>query len=718
MKVSFSVILASWIGLSFATPAAVDPAKVADANAKPGEKSDTTKESLPDTLTLETFDQFTSEHLTFVEFFSPYCSHCKDLAPKWENAFHDTKEDQDALNIHMRQVDCVKNGDLCEREGILFYPNLRLYVPLVDALGEKDGKSKFVDSYPRSLTRTPENFHKYLVNMAAEYNNGGVNIPSASEEIDIDLAMQIVAGEMEDPYFIAMFPSKSDQWNNGKFGDNCRDCHEEKVVWDKVSNLIVSSAKSGHINCLDHPLLCKQLGYSELASVDSYSSPRYAMFVPKSAGLIRFDYKDEPVPQKMKQFALKLSHNSKYEEVSARDLEDYDYLVTELSTKPTDVYYPLSSKISLVFLYDKNKVTPEDKYIMPYLLEMVTNSPFNINLFASKSPKFEKMVEDQAHGLLEFVNSDLTFEKKGFNKQMHLATTLTARPTLYMFKENSLVPAIYQNFAVEDMRKPKKIKEFIESNQYPLYGELTPDLMKHYFTNKKKKNPRATKVVVTFLDGSNAFHIRDAMFNMSIIAHQYNILKKEYYFKDLVEKRDAKGERVAKLKAQNADSVTVINEMRKEIPHLFNHNDVLFTYVDMTAYPKFALDAGWDINNRGYKAGESIVVSKNRDYYWDSTLSGERLTNEPSKMRPVLEYLLDPQLVGNEDAKEFKSRLANSPYHPSLRVADSIHQHGVKGYLLFGITMILAYVTLQTFLRRRRTTSGLRRGLIGEEKSD
>lgn len=717
MKVwSFSVIVTSWIALSCATPAAVDPAKRVEADAAKGEKSDA-KDSLPDTLTLETFDQFTSEHPAFVEFFSPYCSHCKDLAPKWEQAFRDTKEDQDALDIHMRQVDCVKSGDLCEREGILFYPNLRLYMPQVDALGNKDGKSKFIDSYPRSLTRTPENFHKYIVNMAAEYNNGGLNMPSSSEEVDIDLALNIVAGEVEDPYFVSMFSSKSDEWNTGKFGDSCRDCQEQKIVWDRLSNLIVSSTKSAHINCLDHALLCEKLGYPELASGSSRSSPRYAMFVPKSAGLIRFDYKDEPTVQKMKQFAMKLSHNSKYEEVTARDLEDYDYLVTELSPKPVDTYYPLSNKISLVFLYDKKKVSPEDKAIMPYLLEMVTNSPFNMNLFASKSAMFDKMVEEQAHALLEYVNSDETFEKREFDKLMHLATTLTARPTLYIFKENSLLPAIYQNFAVEDMRKAKKIQEFIEINQYPLYGELTPDLMKHYFTDKKKKNPRATKIVVTFLDTTNANHIKDAMFNMSMIAHQYNVLKKEHYFKDLIAQRDEKAESVAKLKSQNADSVAVINEMRKKIPHLFDHNDILFTYIDMSAYPNFARKAGWDINNRGYVAGDSIVVSKNRDYYWDSTLSGERLTNNPSEMRPVLEYLLSPQLAGGKDVTKFKARLANSPYHPSLRLVDNIHQHGVLGYFLFGITMGLVYLALRVLLRNRNT-SGLRRGLIGEEKSD
>lgn len=710
MRVAQFASLAWCVAAAMAVPAAIDPEKAAPDSSG--------KEPLPDHLTMDTFDSFTSEKLTFVEFFSPFCSHCKQLAPKWEQAFRDTKDDQEQLGIHMRQVDCVVSGDLCEREGVAFYPNLRLYMPEVDGEGNKvEGKSKFVDSFPRALERTPKNFKTYMVNMVAEYSSGGVALPSSSEKIDVDLGMKIVAGEMEDPYFITMFSSKDEDWESGKFGPSCKDCAEHKHQWDKLSNLVVRASKTGHINCLTHPALCEQLGNLQLTKPDAWHSPRYAMFVPKAAGLIRFDYKDEVTVAAMKQFVMKLSENSKYEEVTARDLEDYGYLRTEIPTEPESPYYPLSNKVALVFLYDKKQISPEDKAIMPHLLEMVTKSPFNINLFASKSNKFEELLQNQARGLLEFVNSDKNFEKKGFDKQMHLATTLTARPTLYIFKENSMIPAIYQNFAIEDMRKEEKIQDFVNKNQFPLYGELTPSLMEHYFTDKRSKNKKNTKVVVTFLDTTDATKIKDTLFNVSMVAHQYNILKKEYYFKDLLERRDEKRERTAKLKAQNADTVAVINEMRVEIPHLFDHDDVLFTYVDMELYPKFAQEAGWDINNRGYKAGESIVVSQSRDFYWDSTLSGDRLTSSPDELRPVLQYLLDPQLVGETSVKKFTKKLANSPFHPSLRIADNIHRHGFFGYLLFSVLLFGLYVVFRSVLRKRAAL-GPRRGIIGETKSD
>lgn len=700
MKVTAVSALLWLAAVVTASPAAVMP-------AEDDKTTDLHGPDLPEPLTIETFDKFTSEHLTFVEFFSPYCSHCKDLAPKWVETYKNTEADQELLKIYMRQVDCVKSGDLCEREGISYFPNLRLYN--AEKADGKEQKARMIDSFPRSMARTPENFRKYLINMAAEYGNG-ITIPSASQEVDIDLGMNIVAGEMEDPYFVALFHSTSDQWENGRYDSSCEDCAEHRIMWDKLSNLVVRLAKTGHINCLTHPLLCTKLGYPKQLGARK-TAPEYAMFLPKEAGLIRLDYDGEVTVPAMKQFVLKLSANSKYEEVSERLLEEYEYLSTSLKPEPEDKFYPLRNHIALVFLYDKNQVSPEDKAIMPYLLEMVTNSPFNINLFASKSKNMEKVLEQQGNALVEYVNSDPLFEKIQYNNQLQYATTLTASPTLYMFKEGSLIPAVYQNFALEDMRNTQKIQEFINKNQYPLYGELTPQLLRHYFSPKKNANG---KVVVTFVDTTNAEHLKHAFHNMSMIAHQYNALKKQYYFEHLLNERKKKHEKVAELKEKNAETVEIIQGMRVKIPHLFDHDDVIFTYVDMELYPEFANRAGWNINKRGYKAGDSIVVSKDRNYYWDTTLSGERLKNDPSALRPVLKYLLDPKLVDVKVTK-FKSKLTNSPFHLSLRAADNIHQHGVLGYTGTLTIVVILYIALRRFLRRRRVS---RRGIIGEPKSD
>ncbi|KAM9938104.1 hypothetical protein OXX80_002391 [Metschnikowia pulcherrima] len=670
------------------------------------------EKQLPEELTLETFDSFTTSGLTLVEFYSPYCSHCKTLAPKWKEAYFLTEKEQESSKIYMRQVNCVESGDLCAREDINFYPNLRLYAPDT----KNGGKSRFVDSYPAALARTPDNFRKYLKTAVAEYNSATLDLPSLSEEMDIDLAMRVVAGEAQEPYFVALFSSSTENYERGKFPDSCLNCIEHRQIWDRLSNLVATSARTAHLNCHTYPLVCEKLGFAEMGRRAKSLSPRYIMFVPKSAGLIRFDYPHQLSLPDMKAFVVKLATNYKYDQVTSRGLEDSGFLVTELPEEPQDVYYPISNKMALVFWYDISTVTPEDKAILPYLLETVMKLPFDISLYESFSPKLQNIMEYQAKGLVQYVNSDETFANVEFNRHLHLATSLSANPTLYIFKENSLIPAIYQNFALEDMRDADKVENFVKKNMYPTYGELTPKNYNAYFFKKGKKNRQNDKVVITFLNTDDATAIKHTLFNLSMIAHQYHAEKSRFYFEDLLEERDKKHKKVAQMKENNAKTTDIIQQMRKLVPHLFSHNEVLFTYVDMVQHPHFAKEFGLNIDGGDYKTGDTIIVSKAQKLYWDKDFNGVQLTSDRQSLREVLKALLSPKLV--PEKPKLRSKLVGSPYHRHLRGADFVHQHGFFGYLFFGLIVFMAYQGAKKLIRK---PAGNRRGgIIGNvlAKSD
>ena len=61
----------------------------------------------------------------FIEHFSPYCRHCKNFAPLWEQLVreNDAKEDP---GIHMAQVNCAVHGGTshpsCLLPQILMFP--------------------------------------------------------------------------------------------------------------------------------------------------------------------------------------------------------------------------------------------------------------------------------------------------------------------------------------------------------------------------------------------------------------------------------------------------------------------------------------------------------------------------------------------------------------------------------------------------------------------
>ncbi|GBE79475.1 Protein disulfide-isomerase [Sparassis crispa] len=63
------------------------------------------------------------EPLVLVEFFAPWCGHCKALAPHYEEAATALK----SKGIKLAKVNCVDEADLCQANGIQGYPTLRVY---------------------------------------------------------------------------------------------------------------------------------------------------------------------------------------------------------------------------------------------------------------------------------------------------------------------------------------------------------------------------------------------------------------------------------------------------------------------------------------------------------------------------------------------------------------------------------------------------------------
>ncbi|KAI6047144.1 thioredoxin-like protein [Pisolithus marmoratus] len=100
------------------TASAVALASIAAADADAEKSSDVIN------ITQETFESVVNvEPMVLVEYFAPWCGHCKALAPHYEEAATALKD----KDIKLAKVDCVDQAELCQAHGIQGYPTLKVF---------------------------------------------------------------------------------------------------------------------------------------------------------------------------------------------------------------------------------------------------------------------------------------------------------------------------------------------------------------------------------------------------------------------------------------------------------------------------------------------------------------------------------------------------------------------------------------------------------------
>ncbi|XP_074651365.1 protein disulfide-isomerase A3-like [Tubulanus polymorphus] len=101
-------------------------------------------------LTDSDFDERMKDYdIALVEFFAPWCGHCKRLKPEYADAATILKDNDPP--VPLVKVDCTENKAVCEKHGVSGYPTLKIFKKgefSADYNGprEKDGIVKYMSS--------------------------------------------------------------------------------------------------------------------------------------------------------------------------------------------------------------------------------------------------------------------------------------------------------------------------------------------------------------------------------------------------------------------------------------------------------------------------------------------------------------------------------------------------------------------------------------------
>ncbi|KAF8189719.1 protein disulfide isomerase [Pholiota molesta] len=204
-------------------------------------------------LTPDTFDATVGKGLWFIEHFSPYCGHCRDFKPTWDQLVAEAAEE--IPDVKLATVNCITYGDLCDKNGIKSWPSLLMFEDgkIVDKFKgprDLDDLKTFMKRYvkdaplpdpPLSLprdhrcqTHTPIQPPKHTLNPTGEV------LALTGDTFSSTLA--------SGPAFVKFFAP----W--------CGHCKKLAPTWKQFAQHMKGKVTVAEVNCDDNSALCKAQG--------------------------------------------------------------------------------------------------------------------------------------------------------------------------------------------------------------------------------------------------------------------------------------------------------------------------------------------------------------------------------------------------------------------------------------------------------------------------
>ncbi|QRV87234.1 thioredoxin [Ceratobasidium sp. AG-Ba] len=196
-------------------------------------------------LTESDFQSSIAKGLWLVEFYSPYCPHCKRFAPTWEKVAEEKAPLGAISGFTMAQVNCIAQGDLCNANKVTGYPQVMLFQDgkkLREYNGDRthDDLSKFVDEAVAEFTKSTTETAPSSGTETPHLNTDGSVLVLSPDTFEKTLA--------EGPAFVKFYAP----W--------CGHCKKLAPVWVELAKKAQGRATIAEVDCDRFGGLCKSQG--------------------------------------------------------------------------------------------------------------------------------------------------------------------------------------------------------------------------------------------------------------------------------------------------------------------------------------------------------------------------------------------------------------------------------------------------------------------------
>ncbi|XP_058448049.1 protein disulfide-isomerase A6 homolog [Malaya genurostris] len=197
-------------------------------------------------LTESNFDRnvIRSDEVWVVEFYAPFCGHCRNLVPEYKKAATALKG-----IIKVGGINCEEERGLCGQHGVQGYPTIKIFGANKRSPVDYNGQRTAKDIAEAALAEAKKKIKNVL---------GGGSSGSSSDSSGSSDSKDVI--ELTDSNFDKLVLNSDDVWLVEFFAPWCGHCKNLAPHWAKAATELKGKVKLGALDATVHTIKAQQYG--------------------------------------------------------------------------------------------------------------------------------------------------------------------------------------------------------------------------------------------------------------------------------------------------------------------------------------------------------------------------------------------------------------------------------------------------------------------------